>query len=133
MPFECPTCKKVFLKEESLRQHVNSKHERTFKCSKCGKRFKTSSALNQHQEAKHRIIEFPFEKTKSVMAMDPSIGEPIIVRTEELVNEVSGFKCPDCGCEKAVYNNAHSPLFSKRSYLMIICSRCGKGFRDADY
>ncbi|MFX1396816.1 MAG: hypothetical protein ACFFAS_07195 [Promethearchaeota archaeon] len=61
------------------------------------------------------------------------IDPPIIVRSELLLGEVSGFKCSSCGCEKATYDISHAPLYSKRSYLIIKCSGCGKGFRDTNF
>lgn len=128
--FECPFCKKVFSKKQSLEQHQNDTHLK--KRLKHIKMFKTIQSL-QHGHAKNHEKEPTMKISKTITSIDLSPGEPIVKQEEDLTGEISGFKCPDCGCEKAVYIRSHEPLFSKRSDLIIKCSRCGKGFRDTDF
>ena len=123
--FTCQWCKKQFNSQNALNQHCKDKGHKWFECGKCIKKFRSLNALNQHAKSVHKSLD----TTKT------SLKESILNRSrnEYTFNEVVGFKCPTCGYEKGVYNQTSSPLYSKRSYLIINCSNCGRGFRDTDY
>ncbi len=137
--FICQNCRKQFNSQNALDQHCRDKgckpftSENLFKCILCDKTFKTKYSLTQHINAKHFIMST--DKRKEIQNAEILTSSLVIVRdrSEDLISEVSGFKCPHCGCEKAVYNTSNAPLYSKRPHLFIICSRCGKGFRDTDF
>ncbi|MFX1237837.1 MAG: hypothetical protein ACFFAS_07320 [Promethearchaeota archaeon] len=104
-----------------------------FECPRCGKTFITIQFLHQHIKDKNHQIEFRPTEREPLNPEHSSLSEPIIVTRDDLPSEVLGFKCPDCRCEQATYDTSHAPLYSKRSYLIIKCSKCGKGFRDPDF
>ncbi len=137
--FKCQKCGKKFKSQNALDQHCRDKGCKSFrsepivKCKQCNKTFKTKDSLTQHINTKH--INISAEINEKILNAKNLFSSPIIIRkrSEDLISEVSGFKCPHCGCEKAVYNTSSAPLYSKRTHLFIICSNCGKGFRDTDF
>ncbi len=150
---KCPQCERKFKSKRALKQHQQALHEKAFKCKFCNKTFKTGGSLAQHITDKHRktfeclhcprkffsneeLIQHAKEMHQPErVRVNPPAKSDIIIRnpSKDAIDEVSGFKCPRCGSEKAIYNQASAPLYSKRSHLFIVCSICGKGFRDTDY
>lgn len=132
--FKCKDCNRTFNDARALEQHRKALH-RYYICPRCKIRFKSQEALDRHlaNNICHLYIKKVSYKTKKVEPLvDSTIESLIIKRSEDLINEVPGFKYPNCGSEYGVYNKASAPLYSKKSYLIITCSRCGKGFRDSD-
>ncbi len=125
--FKCSTCKKEFLCEATLKNHLTT-HKFDLKCGQCGKVYYSKKAFDRHVAVKH-------EKSKAFIC--DLCGQSLTTRNS-LKNHQRDrhglfekkWKCEVEGCGKRLKDfpafTAHMAKHSKSPEFK--CSFCGKGY-----